>query len=257
MLEPVNKYKRYADYYEVFYRDKNYLKESDYIEEVFKKHAREPVKTVLDLGCGMGSHSLILSKRGYQLTGIDLSKKLIEIAKKKAAEKNLKADFMTGDLRELNLNKKFDAVIAMFNVIGFQVRDEDFRAAIKTAHCHLKEKGLFVFDCWFGPAVLSQKPENWLKTIEKDNERIIKFTKPTLDLKNKVIKLEYKVFRISGDRILDEFNERHTLRFFFPEEIKQFLEKENFKILKIAPFLELDKNPTVNDWNITVISQKL
>ena len=93
--------------------------------------------------------------------------------------------------------------------------------------------------------------------MKKDNERVIKFTKPTLDSKNKVIKLEYKVFRISGDRILDEFDERHTLKFFFPEEIEQFLEKENFKILEITPFLELNKDPTVNDWNITVISQKL
>jgi len=254
---PVSKYRRYADYYDLFYKKKNYQKEVAFLEKIFNKYSKSPVISILDLGCGSGNHSVVLAKRGYEVVGVDLSSKLIRLAQKKAKKYKLKVNFLKGDIRNVDLGRKFDAVIAMFNVVGYQVRNEDFKRMIKTANKHLKKEGLFVFDCWFGPAVLFQRPENWLKIFKENRERIIKFTQPTLDKKNKVVSLKYRVFRILGKKILDEFEEQHVLRFFFPKEIKQFLKNENFKVLKIAPFLDLNKAPTVDDWNIIVISRKV
>jgi SAM-dependent methyltransferase len=252
---PLTKYQRYDDYYDIFYCGKDYKRESSFLEKIFREYSKNSIHSILDLGCGMGGHALILSKKGYKVTGVDLSSKLIKLAQRRAKENNLKIDFFRGDIRKINLEEKFDAVIAMFNVVGFQVRDEDFRSVIKTASKHLKKNGLFVFDCWFGPAVVFQRPENWLKVFKRNRERMIKFTKSTLNKKNKVVYLDYKIFRIFGNKIKDEFNEKHTLRFFFPKEIKKFL-KNRFRILEICPFLKLGKLPSKKDWNITVIAQK-
>lgn len=257
MLKPINEFKKYAAYYEYFYQDKDYLKESKYLERIFKKYGYKKVEKILDLGCGIGDHSLLLAKKGYNLTGIDLSKKLINVARKKTSREKAKIKFIAKDARNLNLKKEFDAVISMFNVMGFQARDADFRGMVKTASNNLKKGGIFVFDCWFAPAVLSQKPDNLMKTVEKGKERIIKFTKATLNSKNKTVNLQYKVFRISKKKILDEFEEEYNLRFFFPGELKKFLEEGGFKILEITPFLKLGKKPDINDWNIAVISRKI
>jgi len=254
---PVSKYRRYADYYDLFYKKKNYQKEVTFLEKIFNKYSKSPIISILDLGCGLGGHSLILAKRGYEIVGVDLSSKLIRLGQKKVKKHKLNANFLKGDIRNIDLGRKFDAAIAMFNVVGYQVRNEDFKRMVKTANRHVKKEGLFVFDCWFGPAVLFQKPDNWLKIFKEGRERVIKFTQPTLDKKNKVVNLKYMVFRVFGKKILDEFEEQHILRFFFPKEIKQFLKRERFKILKIAPLFDLNKTPTVNDWNVIVISRKI
>jgi len=56
----------------------------------------------------------------------------------------------------------------MFAVMGYQIANEDIMSAFKTASKHLEKNGLFIFDAWFGPAVLSQKPSERFKVIEKN-----------------------------------------------------------------------------------------
>jgi len=80
--------KDYAYAYDHLYHDKDYEKECDFIETIFQKFTSE-VKTVLDLGCGTGGHALILSSRGYKVTGIDRSEDMLKIAKKRAHDENL------------------------------------------------------------------------------------------------------------------------------------------------------------------------
>ncbi len=253
----MSQYQKYADYYDILHGDKDYKGECDFLEEIFKKYSQRTIRSVLDLGCGTGGHALILEERGYEMAGVDLSPKIIEIAKRKVGDKKRKVDFILGDIRNINLKRKFDAVISMFGTICYQVTNQDIISTFRTAKNHLRENGFFIFDCWFGPAVLFQKPQNTSKVINRDKEKVIRLVKPVLDISNKVVDLQYKICRISGSKILDEFDEKHKIRFFFPQEIKYFLEKENFKLLEICPFRELNKTPTVDNWNITVIAKKL
>ena len=73
----------YANFYDNLYKDKDYKKECDYLEKIFNKYSPKKVKTILDLGCGTGSHDLILAKRGYQVTGLDFSKICLKWLKKR------------------------------------------------------------------------------------------------------------------------------------------------------------------------------
>src|SRR3972149_442231 len=74
--------KQYAEFYDYLYQDKDYERECDFIEAAFNKYGCR-VKTILDLGCGTGGHALILSRRGYHVVGVDRSREMIGIAKRK------------------------------------------------------------------------------------------------------------------------------------------------------------------------------
>lgn len=209
------------------------------------------------MGCGTGSHALILGSKGYKITGVDLSAEMIEIAKRKTRDKKMRINFIQGDIKSINLKKKFDVIISMFAVISYQITNEDIISVFLTARNHLNQGGLFIFDCWFGPAVLAQKPQDRLKIIEKDNGKIIRFATPILDILNQIVDVKYKIVKVSKNKILDKIDEVHKMRFLFPQEIKFYLEESAFKLLEICSFGELGKIPTENDWNVTVIAEAI
>ena len=84
-------YEKFGDYYDLIYQGTvNYEKECDALEKIFAKLCQRKPKSILDVGCGTGSHAVILSKRGYNVTGIDISKTMIKKAKEKAKKETNK-----------------------------------------------------------------------------------------------------------------------------------------------------------------------
>lgn len=101
---------------------------------------------VLDMACGTGRHSLLLAKKGYNVTAVDLSKKLLSIASSKALSNRVKINFIRSDLRNLDLNLRFDLVVNLFTSFGYFENDEENFRIFKNAFKHLNEKGYFVID---------------------------------------------------------------------------------------------------------------
>ncbi len=253
----MNIFEAYATYYDIIYRDKDYEAESVFLELIFSKYLSNAVRSILDLGCGTGGHALILAERGYKVAGVDLSREMLKISGRKANERELSIEFIQGDVRKIKLNQKFDAVISMFAVMSYQITNEDLISAFKTASRHLKKNGLFIFDVWFGPAVLTQKPSDRFKVIEKDSERIIRFATPVLDILNHTVDVKYRIIKLSKDKVLDEVDEVHKVRFLFPQEIKLICDMTGFKVLEFCPFMRLGKTPTEKDWNVTGVARKV
>jgi SAM-dependent methyltransferase len=75
--------------------------------------------SVLDMACGHGRHSLELSARGYQVTGVDLSRVFLERAHRDAQRRNLTPRFMVGDMRDVSFESEFDAAICLNTSFGF------------------------------------------------------------------------------------------------------------------------------------------
>lgn len=97
--------------------------EVDAIETIL--HLRKGAR-ILDLACGAGRHSIELAKRGYRVTGYDLSEELLKTARSAARAAKQDVDFAQGDMRELPYRGAFDAVINMFSSFGyFDSVDED------------------------------------------------------------------------------------------------------------------------------------
>jgi len=103
-----------------------------------KKHAK-----VLDIPCGQGRHSIELAQKGFQVTGIDYSPDALRIAKKHTDERSVSSIFLKQDMRSLNLNEKFDAVLSLGNSFGY-FSDADNKKIIKSISKLLKLNGFFV-----------------------------------------------------------------------------------------------------------------
>jgi len=248
-------FQSYSKYYDIIYADKDYEKECNFLEEIFRKYLAWIPKTVLDAGCGTGGHALLLAKRGYEVTGVDASNDMIEIARKKAKESGVDVDFFTADLRELRLNRKFDACICMFAVMNYITENEDIKEVLSNVRVHLKRGGLFVFDFWYGPAVLSILPSARMKTVERGGMRTIRIAEPSLDIARHLCEVKYHLLIIKRNRIVDEVKEKHKVRFLFPQEIAHYLTETGLKLLRLCAFLDLESDPSEKIWNAVAISK--
>ncbi len=247
-------FESYSSVYDLLYQDKDYQAEAGFLEKIFDRYAASPPHTILDLGCGSGGHAFELIRRGYQVTGVDRSKQMLALANKKALQIGVSVEFLLADIRSLELERTFDAVTAMFAVMSYQTSNKDLVMALQAARRHLRPGGLFVFDCWFGPAVLAQRPIARHKVVEDGDLRVIRFASPVLDLLSQTVRVDYKVIRIKGGRLLDEIEESHLMRFLFPQEFGYLLEKAGFQLTCLCPFMNLEGIPTEQDWNVTVIA---
>ena len=245
----------YANFYDFLYSDKNYQAECSFVKRVFDTYGAGDIRTILDLGCGTSSHALILSDMGYTVTGVDLSEKMLRLAAGKAREQNKQIRFLEGDIRNLDLKQKFDAVLAMFNVLGYQTTNQDVESALRSARRHLGRNGLFICDVWFGPAVLREKPSERTKTIEQENSKVVRYARPVLDIINQTVEVNYTVSKIGGGQRQAEVKEPHLVRFFFYQELLGFLERNGFEVLKICPFMDMDAPLDERCWNISVIGK--
>jgi SAM-dependent methyltransferase len=246
--------KVYSKYYDTLYTDKDYEKECDFIEEVFQRYLLiKPVK-ILDVGCGTGGHLVHLARRGYEIMGIDKSEYMVQIAEEKIRKYNLRAKVIVADVLDFNLAEKFDACISMFAVMSYIIKTDDIIKAFKNVRRHLKQGGLFIFDYWYGPAILTIKPSGRVKVVERDEIKLIRTVMPELDTFNHIQRSNYYLIAIKDGMVIDEVREVHVLRYLFPQELIHYLNEAGFKVLKFCEFPYLDKPPSENTWNVATIA---
>jgi SAM-dependent methyltransferase len=125
--------------------------EADFFEARLKVHAGD---RILDVPCGHGRHSLELARRGYRMTGVDLSPAFLEVARRSGEDSSLRVDWRRGDMRALHADSEFDAAFCAGSSFGFFDDDgnADFLAAVGRA---VKPGGRFLLDSgWIAESVL-------------------------------------------------------------------------------------------------------
>ena len=224
-------FRDYAYYYNAFYKDKDYERESKQIDYLIRKYSGN-VHSIINYGCGTGKHDLELTKLGYICTGIDLSEIMIDIAKKNSQIVNEKINFSVADIRTYMPQEKYDAVLSLFHVMSYQNRNEDVIAAFRSARKALEKGGLFLFDTWYGPGVLSDKPVVRAKEIEDEQYKLIRIARPIMHDEKNVVDVCYEVLVI--DKKTNEtkvIEEVHNMRYFFRPEIELFLQQTGFELV--------------------------
>lgn len=247
----------YADHYDTLYGDKGYPGECDAVETLIRRHASGVVHTVLDLGCGTGSHAFLLADRGYDVTGVDRSPAMLDRAHAKAAERRGGAvpGFLLGDVRTVRTGRTYDAVTMLFSVLGYQTGDDDVAAALRTARAHLRAGGVFICDVWFGPAVLAIGPSERTKVIEEGGATLTRSAAGRLDVVHHTCSVDVHSALTRGGRVVDEASETHVVRYFFLSELETALGAQGMELCAVCPFDDLDAMPGPDSWNVWVCAR--
>ncbi len=221
----------YAAYYDLLYQDKDYAGEAEYVRGML---AQQGVSggTILELGCGTGRHAEQFARMGFAVHGVDLSPGMVEAAQKRIPDDLLDSlAFQVGDVRTVRVGKTFDAVVSLFHVASYQTRNEDIMAMLATAAHHLKSGGVFVFDFWYGPGVLTDPPVVRVKRLENDYVEILRIAEPVLRPDDNVVDVHYTVMiterKTNG---LTKIQEKHAMRYFFGPELHFLLQANQLQI---------------------------
>lgn len=245
----------YAYYYNMFYGNKDYQGEANVIHDLINKYGKISTKKLLNLGCGTGRHDYELNKLGYHIKGIDLSQNMVEIAKEKYHNiPNL--EFEVGDARYYSVQNRYDAVISLFHVMSYQNENVHVKQMMKTAYDALEEGGLFIFDAWYGPGVLTDRPAIRKKEVEDKDNRIVRFAQPTMDPNKNLVDVNYDVYVFNkSNGSVSEIRETHKMRYFFMPEIEFFLCNAGFKLLACLDCNNMQE-PDFQSWTTYFIAIK-
>ena len=246
----------YSHYYDLLYKDKDYKVEVQYVIKLLKQHVQER-KSILELGCGTGQHAFLFAESGYKVHGIDSSKEMLKRAKERSGEFQVESScvpsFEHGDIRNYRTENRFDAVVSLFHVMSYQNTNTALDKVFANVRDHLNEDGLFIFDFWYGPAVLTDLPKTTIKRLENKHIKVTRIAESKLQAQLNTVDVNFNIFvENKKDGTSIEKKELHTMRYFFDTELEMLCEKYGFGIEAKYGLLG-NKNPDFDTWNVAWI----
>ncbi|HOG74346.1 MAG TPA: class I SAM-dependent methyltransferase [Methanofastidiosum sp.] len=242
-------FENYAETYETEVYTKGTIGEIDFIEKEIK---HDKSKKILDIGCGTGRHSIELAKRGYNVTGIDLSECMLEMAKQKAKEAKVKVEFIKADARYLKFEKEFDlALIICEGGFCLMETDEMNYMVLQSASRSLKQEGKLILNTLNGLFPLFHSVKDFINSNSVDG----KSQENTFDLMTFREKSIIEVTDDEGNIKKIKCDERY----YVPSEITWLLKSLGFKKVdiygcKLGAFSRDDKL-TNEDYQMLVIAE--
>ena len=251
-------FRRYAEIYDAIYSNKEYVSESAYVLDLVDGLSD---KTLLDIGCGTGRYSEIFAQSANAVTGIDISDEMIEIAngRKRNLPKDLqsKIQYQVGDACTFESPITFDVVCSMFHVINYQTSNSNLEAFFDTAYNALKPSGQLVFDFWYGPGVLFDKPSTRVIEVNTSGYEIERKATPKLRINDNCVDVTYdlRVQYQDESKELVSFTETHSMRYLFVPEL-EFFSRNKFKIEHVYAW-RTRNDPRESDWSAVCTMRRI
>ena len=138
-------YTSFAEVYDTFMDNVPYQEWADYLEERLKEYGIED-GLVMELGCGTGSMTQILSEKGYDMIGIDNSEDMLELAQEKKEKTGRDILYLLQDMREFELYGTVRAVVSVCDCVNYVTEEEDLAEVFRLVNNYLDPDGVFLFD---------------------------------------------------------------------------------------------------------------
>jgi SAM-dependent methyltransferase len=166
-----------------------------------------------------------------------------------------KLKFLHGDVRSVRVDATFDAVVSLFHVVSYQTSNQDLAQMFATAKVHLKPGGIFLFDCWYGPAVLTDRPAVRIKRLQDEKIQVTRIAEPTLDPNQNQVEVNYQVFVCDlATNAVETINESHKMRYLFTPEIEALFTANGFNLIASGEWLT-QKPPGFDTWGVYYVGQ--
>ena len=155
--------------------------EVDQIEALLRM---KPPRRVLDLPCGQGRHSIELARRGYDVTGVDLSPFMLDVARTRAAAAGVQVRWLEGDMRRPPGGESFDVILNLFTSFGYFADPADDQLVLTAGMAMLAAGGRFLLEVINGARVMNDfQSREWftlgraavleLRTLDRSSQRMV------------------------------------------------------------------------------------
>lgn len=240
--------KFYANSYDKIHANKNYTEEtSRLVSFIDKNYSERDLVKILDFGCGTGGHLQSLTKKGRALSGFDISVDMLNIAKQKTTGINF-----TDNLEDLDSD--FDLVYSLFDVINYQVSNDNLKIFLNGASSRLRPSGYFICDGWNLDGVRLDPPKVTSRDFMIQEKKITRRVQPTFE----------DNFRVSNLRIdlIEEgesepfLTEDHHIRAYSPSELADFLHEAGFEEFCFMDGKVWEEDLRVDSWRFVLFAKK-
>jgi SAM-dependent methyltransferase len=208
----VTHYSQAAEFYDLLYQDeKDYPAEAALLASSIR--ALHPdATTLLDVGCGTGSHARALIDAGFAVDGVDLEPAFVELARAKCPE----GEFFVGDMRTLDVPGRYDVVTSLFSAIGYVEDEAGLRRAIAGMRAALNPGGVLIVDPWFEPGQLTH---GWISVLVgvAEDVTVCRMARTLVEGTKSRLEFEYLIGRSTG---IERRRETHTLGLFTQSQIE-------------------------------------
>ncbi|MCA9034579.1 MAG: class I SAM-dependent methyltransferase [Planctomycetaceae bacterium] len=250
----------YSRYYDLLYQDKNYRGETAYIIDLLSRYDNE-CHTLLELGCGTGIHASLLAEAGFDVTGVEISESMLKQALLRAADVSgriTKGAFnaVQGNALTVRVEQSFDAVVSLFHVVSYQTTNSDVQKMFETASTHLKPGGVFLFDVWYGPAVVHMRPVVRVKRMDNESIRVLRIAEPQLNMNDNRVDVTYTVLiteKATGR--VEQLTEEHHMRYYFAPELSLLAQSAGMVITRSEEWMT-GNAPSELTWGVTFVARK-
>lgn len=219
-------YKEFAKYYDKFYQNKNYKKETEFLKNFINANDK-----ILDVGCGTGIHAVLLTDNGFEVDGLDLNKEMLEIAKTR-----LKTNLYWQNILEIDISKKYNMIISMFAVFNHLKDTDELMRGLMNLKQLLHDGGKIIIDL-HNPQSSGSKIDtydNMTRVMKWNYDRSLKIEKSDI------------IFEIDGIKYTDT----HTFRIFTIDEMKECCERVGLKVVNVYENYDINKEGTSTSKNL-------
>ncbi len=210
-------YSNLAQYYDKFYCYVAYESQADFFLKLLNRYKVKNQK-LLDLACGTGKHAALMTKRGCEVIGVDLSPEMVDVANKLYPQ----IRFHQGDMKTWKNGEKFGAITILFNSILYNKNRQELIQTLTNCHDQLIDGGLLIFDTVDKKVGVDSKK----KVIKNGN---VSFA-PKWIYRENVNKLDLEIdFVVNGKK----YHDHHEMGAFSLDEQKQLAIDAGFKVAVI------------------------
>lgn len=218
-------YANFAAVYDRLMQDVPYDRWVENLEELFRRFGIAG-KRVLDLGCGTGNVAIPLAKKGYQVTALDLSPEMLDLAEHKAREAGVKITFTCQDMRELDIPGEIDLVISMCDSMNYLLTAGELQQVLAKAAGVLRDGGWLVFDLNSAYKIERIFGDNTYTLLDED---VAYIWENDYDPPERICNMQLTFFVQKANGLYERFAEHHRERAYTVDEVHQALKAAGFR----------------------------
>ncbi|MBN2100437.1 class I SAM-dependent methyltransferase [Candidatus Dojkabacteria bacterium] len=238
-------YKNLAKYYDLCFQQKDYQKEVDFILELVDKYGINK-ESILDVGCGTGTHLCLLKNHFDNLYGVDLNKEILEIAKTKVPG----AHFLNAGMSDFKIKEKFDVITSLYSVFNYNKDVDSATKTLQNFHKHLQEKGVVII-ALYNERTTDKKIS--LHVGKDDDTKVAKIDQFRYIPKDKTVKSEHLVLIKDNEEIDFEVEDDDIYRIFDFDEIESMVKESGFSNSEIYDRFSFDKAANKSKFPVLVL----